>query len=378
MKNDLNVTIVIPTFNPDEKLAAVIRGLHEYGFDDIIIVNDGSNNSTLKYLKDAVEGYDVNADLFNEYRECTLLTHERNRGKGAVLKTAFSYFLENRKNRAGVVTADGDHQHLAVDIYACAKAMVESNQRVILGTRDFSATKIPFKSRVGNRISSFFFKMGCGMKIRDTQTGLRAIPAQYLPCFLEVKGDRYEYETNMLLEMKTKDIPFAEVMISTVYIEGNKSSHFNPLRDSIRIYKLIFKFMLSSGASAIVDIIAFFLFSLLLGELLGDMTIGVCTFLARAISSVVNFMTNKKVVFSNDGNLKKTVLKYYMLALPQMMLSLGSVYLLAWLFGQGAAHFTTMFKIVIDTVLFIISFQIQREWVFGNSKIKFSRRKING
>ena len=208
MSDLANVSVVLPSLDPDEKLTAVIDGLLEYGFSDIILVNDGSKPENLHYFEDAAR----------LHPEIHLLRHEVNRGKGAALKTAFTYVLENRPDSLGVVTVDGDNQHHPADTRACTEAMLASNH-VILGCRDFTLPDVPSRSRFGNHTTSLVFKIFCGMTISDTQTGLRAIPRKYLPTLNEVYGDRFEYETNMLLAFKNNGIPFDEVKIRTVYIE---------------------------------------------------------------------------------------------------------------------------------------------------------------
>jgi hypothetical protein len=155
----------------------------------------------------------------------------------------------------GVITVDGDGQHAPEDIVRCGQELLHyNNQRVILGCRDFSQDDVPFKSRYGNNITRFAFLALCGIKISDTQTGLRAIPAEFLKAMVEYKGERFEYETNMLLQMKNQVIPFSEVKIATIYLDENASTHFHPFRDSFKIYKIILKYSISSGASALLEI----------------------------------------------------------------------------------------------------------------------------
>ena len=208
------ISVVLPSLDPDEKLNAVIDGLLEYGFSDIILVNDGSKPENLHYFTDAAQAHP----------EIHVLTHEVNRGKGAGLKTAFNYVLENRPDCLGVVTVDGDNQHHPEDTRACCEHMLETD-RITLGCRDFSLPHVPPRSRFGNKTTSGVFKLFCGITLSDTQTGLRAFPRDTLELMAQVGGDRFEYETNVLLAMKTNDLPFDEVKIRTVYIEENKSSH---------------------------------------------------------------------------------------------------------------------------------------------------------
>ena len=171
--------------------------------------------------------------------EVTLLHHPVNRGKGAALKTAFTWFLENRPDGFGVVTVDGDNQHHPEDTRACCEHMLETGHAV-LGCRDFNQADVPARSSFGNKTTSLIFKIFVGMTISDTQTGLRAIPRKQLETLTQIAGERFEYETNMLLYMKRNDLKYSEVTINTIYIDDNESSHFRPVRDSVRIYSLIF------------------------------------------------------------------------------------------------------------------------------------------
>ncbi len=357
------VSVIIPSYQPDEKLMTVVTGLEELGFDDIIIVNDGSDEAHRKPFEEA-----------RTHGTVTVLEHEVNRGKGAALRTAFDYCLKNRPERSGVVTADGDAQHRPSDILACAGMMEQNPGKLVLGVRDFSLPHVPKKSRMGNRITSAVFLLLCGLKISDTQTGLRAIPMSMLPEMLTVTGDRYEYETNMLLAMKTFGIKHAECRIETVYIDGNQTSHFRPVRDSLRIYGLILKFVASSLTSTLIDLISFYLLTKFLDPLLntGFDTI-ICTAIARAISSTCNFVINRNVVFKSDIPVRKTLTRYYALAIPIMLVSGGAVTLLKKAFGTTAPSLVTLLKMVVDTILYFVSFRVQREWVFNGRT--FSKRK---
>lgn len=353
-----NVTVIVPSLNPDEKLMKVIDALEKEGFDDIIVVNDGSRADKLCNFPDP-----------KEHPSCTVLLHEVNRGKGAALKTAFKYFLENRPNRAGVVTVDGDNQHKSADVMRCCERMLDTGA-LVLGVRDFSLPHVPTRSRIGNRITSFVFRIGCGMKISDTQTGLRAFPRDTLPSMLEISGDRFEYETNMLLALPDYGINIEEQTIETVYIEENQTSHFRPVRDSIRIYSLILKFLFSSVIAAMLDNLIFYLGLVLLSGLLGALVRPISFLCARAISSCTNFAINKKHVFKNSDGIGKTILRYYALAIPIMIISIGGVELFEYYIGNGIPMITTLVKIVVDFIIFICSFRIQKAWVFAKHRKK--------
>lgn len=346
------VSIIIPSLNPDEKLMLVVHSLIETGFKDIIIVNDGSDKEHAEPFLEA-----------GKLAECTILTHEVNRGKGRALKTAFEYCLLHRKEIDGVVTVDGDNQHRAQDILACAQKMQEEKEAVILGVRDFSGKDVPFKSRFGNHMTSFVFRFACGMKISDTQTGLRAIPFAWLKEMCEVSGERFEYETNMLLTFKKLGISYVEVPIQTVYIDENATTHFHPIRDSIKIYGIIFKFLFGSLSSCLLDLGLFALLQMLTAGLGEKLCILISTVLARVVSSFYNYNFNRRAVFESKDKASTTIERYYILCVLQMMVSFALVYAIKKLFLTGS-FLTVVGKAVVDTVLFLISFQIQRAWVF--------------
>lgn len=346
------ITVVLPSLNPDEKLNMVVDGLLREGFRDIVIVNDGSDEEHLEPFRQAAA-----------HPEVTLLIHEVNRGKGRALKTAFSYIRQNRPDIAGVVTVDGDNQHTPHDIRACAE-MMEKTGDVIFGCRDFSGPDVPKKSRVGNVCTSLALKLFCGIALSDTQTGLRAIPYRYLERMEKVKGERFEYETEMIFDLKRAGIAFREVTIETVYIEENASSHFHPVKDSLRIFRIIFAFAFSSVASCLIDYLLFTLLILLLeGKVSLGLEIFLATFLARAVSSVFNYCMNRKAVFRSDASVKKTLSKYYVLCALQTACSYLLVYLLSFLSQAGPA-LELLFKILVDMILFLLSFRIQQGWVF--------------
>ena len=354
MKN-CNFTLVIPSLNPDKKLSLTVSSAIAAGIDDIILVDDGSSEEKRHYF----------IELEAAYPQVTLLTHETNLGKGAALKTAFSYFLEHNKERDGVVTSDGDGQHRIEDILACAGEMTNGEHTVVLGCRNFDTENVPAKSRFGNKITSLVFSLFFGMRISDTQTGLRAIPAKYVKDMMEVKGSRYEYETNMLLLMGQHGIPYREVKIETVYYDGNSASHFRPIYDSIRIYGLIIKYAANSFASAGADILMFYL----LGQFVftgGDrIAVLLSTVGARVLSSIVNFGMNKRFVFENRAGIVSSFVRYVCLAVPVMLTSWLAVYALARFFDVGQLG-RTILKVPVDTVLFLVSFRVQRIWVFAD------------
>lgn len=353
----MKISVILPSLNPDEKLMLVVNGLIAEGFDDIVIVNDGSDADHMEPFYEA-----------DRLPQVTLLTHDVNKGKGRALKTAFEYCAANRPDIDGVVTVDGDNQHKPSDIRACCEAMILHGDKVILGCRDFSGPNVPAKSKVGNNITKFVFRFACGIKITDTQTGLRAIPAGYLDFMSKIKGERFEYETQMLLEMNRRQIGFREVTIETVYIEENSGTHFHPFRDSIKIYMVILKFIFSSLMSFAIDYVLFLAITLIIGDRLDRWAkVLIATVGARAVSSVFNFVFNRRAVFDSNAPVRRSMPRYYLLCVCQAAVSYGLVYLLSDVI-EAKDFLTSLIKILVDILLFILSFQIQRRWVFAAHK----------
>lgn len=229
------VVIVLPSYEPDGKLLSVVEKLVDSGFTKIVIVDDGSGDRYGQIFEKA-----------DEYAQTYVLHHAVNKGKGRALKTAFEYVLDNLSYSEGVITVDGDGQHLTGDIIACGNRMLELKDKVILGSRDFNDPSVPPRSVAGNKTTSRLFRLLFGIRINDTQTGLRAIPLRFLKGFCEIEGERFEYETNMLLSMKRMKIAFYEQPITTVYDRDAYSSHYNAFKDSLRISKIMLKYLIKS------------------------------------------------------------------------------------------------------------------------------------
>lgn len=345
----MDITAIIPAYNPDKKFHVVIEDLIKEGFNHIIVVNDGTDD---KYI-----------NLFDKVKEnenCVLLTHEVNRGKGRALKTAFNYFLKNFPNDIGVVTLDADNQHRVKDVVKCANELKNNPKSLVIGTRNFNLKDVPKRSELGNKITSFAFKTLCGLDIKDTQSGLRAIPKDFVEKLIDVKGERFEFETNMLLETKLLKIPIKELKIDTVYIDGNTKSNFNPLLDSISIYKGIFKFICSSFISIICDYFLFIVLGIIFSFLPKGIELLIAIFGARLVSSIINFNLNRKIVFKNSSNIRRLILKYYFLAIILITVSYIGVY-----FFTINLNFSELIsKIIVDIILFLASYKVQVNWVF--------------
>ncbi|WEM61567.1 glycosyltransferase family 2 protein [Streptococcus parauberis] len=272
----MNFAILIPSYQPDFKLIELINALI---VDDylkkcpIIVIDDGSGSGYKK--------------IFSEIeKNVHFITYQENRGKGYALKTGFTYILKKLDFIDAVVTIDGDGQHTIRDTVRCLKSYETNNKLkpVVLGSRNFE-DNVPLRSKFGNLMTRDILSFSMGLNISDTQTGLRVIPVQYLNKLLELNGERYEYEMQMLLFLKENNIRIVEVPIDTIYIDENNSSHFNPIKDSLKIYSTFLKFIISSSSSFIVDI-SVFAFLIFLLRNFSINTIFLASFLSRFISSL--------------------------------------------------------------------------------------------
>ncbi len=346
--------ILIPSLSPEPKLVSYVEELMGQGFSHIIVVNDGS----------AKEYDPVYARLAE--MGCIVLRHAVNYGKGRALKNGFNEFL-NRFGTQGtvrsVITVDSDGQHLVGDVVSMDERMADAGERrLFLGVRNFDKAQVPLKSKFGNKVTCFFFRLLYGAKVSDTQTGLRGIPKGCVSCFLALKGERFEYETSMLVAAVKNRIALEEMAIETVYLEGNSGTHFRPLQDSAAIYGILLggflKYIFSSLSASLLDIGIFSLLSLWMS---GTKGIWAATALARLLSSLYNYSVNRKVVFASDQGAKSSLWRYYVLCIAQAACSAA---LVSGIVGRLAVS-KTWCKAVVDTFLFFISYQIQRRFVFG-------------
>lgn len=362
------MTVIIPAYKPDTKLLDLIRALQSLVQARILVVNDGSGPA-----------YDP---IFHEVTElsCTLLSHSVNRGKGAAMKTAFAYLLEEGCRDEIFCTADADGQHLPEDILRCAEEAKEHPGTLVLGSRNFRGDHVPFRSRFGNSASRITFAILMGKRIYDTQTGLRAFSFDLLEELLSVEGDRYEYEMQVLCRFAKKKKPIREVEIQTVYIEENKSSHFNPVKDAMRVYGILFRcafgsffqllsFLLSSLLAVVIDLaVLTVLYEWILAPFLPNASddairYGIALTVARLTSSVVNYLVNRKVVFSNLKNPVKTFTLYILLV----------IFIFFANYGLGLVFLKLGFHVMIaemtaQVLCFPISFLVQKYWIFPKKK----------
>ncbi len=348
---------LIPAYKPTQQMLTVVEQLLTEDYSAVILVDDG--------------GGEAFADLFKQAEKlgCILLTHEQNKGKGAALKTGLTYYMEHFKGGIGVVTADADGQHTPEDIFKVADALVENPDALIMGCRAFGK-EVPFKSKAGNLITRFIYRCLSGIKLSDTQTGLRGIPGASIPMMLKIHGDRYEYEMSMLMEAKPMGLRLIEVPITTVYFDDNAGSHFNAVRDSFLIYKMIFSYVGASFFSFLVDYGLYSLLTVILPPFFKDpshVVLGLSTVIiisnvgARIVSTLVNFSLNRKILlpkFHKQDSIFVHIGKYYALAVVVMLMDT------LFVAGMSLVMSKYVAKIISGVVLYIFNFIVQKRVVF--------------
>jgi glycosyltransferase involved in cell wall biosynthesis len=335
--------ILIPAYEPDQQLPALIRSIRDVEpWATVVVVDDGSGPE----YKDVFDG--VNA------LGCHVVGYARNRGKGFALKTGFGFIADHLPGR-NVVCADSDGQHTIVDILRVAAAVQPGLPAMVLGTRNFTGT-IPARSKLGNTATRLLFTLATGERISDTQTGLRGYPGAMLPWLRSVRGERYEYELNLLLEAKQSGYAISSVDIATVYLDHNSGSHFRPLADSIRIYAPLLKFLASSFAAFLVDTVVFLLLTLITDSLL------VAVVGARAVSSAVNFVVNRRMVFTHgrDRTVAAAGVRYFGLVLVLLAANYGLISIL-----DALSMAALPAKVLAEIALLTVSYVVQQRFLFS-------------
>lgn len=339
--------VLIPAYQPDQRLVELVARLtREFGLE-VIIVNDGSSASCNPVFE-ALETMDA----------VRVVRHAVNRGKGQSLKTGINhYLLHAPAENPGLVTADADGQHLPEDIFKVMQAG-GAEGTVTLGVRQFRNT-VPLRSRFGNILTRWVFKALLGLQVSDTQTGLRFLPRRVLPRLLGIRYDRYEYELAMLASIVRSGEAVREVPIETIYIDGNKSSHFNPLVDSLKIYYVFLRFSAVSMLTAALDFVVFWIAHLLSGSILASIMV------ARVVAGTFNYTTSRRWVFNSNAPVGLELTKYCLLVILLMAVS--------WFLTESIYRFlgghVLVAKATAETALFLTSFVVQNFTVFDKRKV---------
>lgn len=346
--------VIIPAYEPPTEFIDYAKKVADFA-GELVVVNDGSSSD-----------YDKVFGEIEKIPNVKYITYGENHGKGYALKQAFKYCSEAHGDDCVCVTADCDGQHDVADILRVAEAASSHQGVLVLGSRDFDLPCVPKRSRAGNTNIRRLFRLLYGLELSDTQTGLRGFSVKLAEQFLSVKGDRFEFEMDMLIYCKKKDVPVLEVPIKTIYPDDPKEhvSHFKTVTDSLRVVGVVIKnlnlYILSSALSGVLDVFVFFLLSSIILKDISAVNTLIATVSARVASSLLNFVLNRKYVFA--GKSKKSIYRYYVLWFCQLGASYGLIFLLGNILGLPM----TPMKLAGDLLLALLSYQIQNKWVFKN------------
>ena len=215
--SDKKICVLVPTYNNHKTLRRVLDGVLDYT-ENIIVINDGSTDSTLEILE--------------SYSKILTINLPENKGKGNALKTGFRKAKENGFDFA--ITIDSDGQHYPNDIPVFVDALLAEKQDVLLiGNRNMSQDGIPKKSSFGNRFSNFWFWFETGIKLEDTQSGYRLYPLHKIP--KKYYTPKFEFEIEIIVRTAWRHIPVKNVPVKVLYDPAERVSHFRPFRDFTRI-----------------------------------------------------------------------------------------------------------------------------------------------
>jgi putative flippase GtrA len=344
MNTESSIAVIIPTYRPNQNLFKLVQKLQKHFKGMIIVVDDGNQDQT----------------IFKQLSGVVLLHHDKNKGKGAALKTAFKYVLKELDSVYGVVTADADGQHPAEDILKMIHLIDQDSDLFYLGTRTFSQ-KTPLRNRLGNLITRKVFSWVTKQTIMDTQNGLRAIPKWLLEKLIKIPQQRYDYEMAMLKLIADQGVRIIQVPVKTIYEQEGAISSFNPWKDSVLIYRILLKsfvrFIIVGILSFAIDYALYLLFYT---WFFGGWRIIAAVVSARVLSGIFNYLMNRFFSFESDVRFVKSSLQYIILFLLIMSLSAFFTDALTS-FGFISYQYA---KIVVDSLLFLLSYTIQKKYIF--------------
>lgn len=336
--------VLIPAYNPPQGLVSLVRRLTTRGLT-VVVVDDGSRPEF--------------RPVFESLRPmAAVLRHAINLGKGAALKTGINHVLCEYPQAAGIVTADADGQHTDSDIAKVASRLCSSPGRVVLGVRRFDSADVPWRSRFGNQLTNVAVRWLIGQRLGDTQTGLRGLPATLLPHLLTIRSSGYEFELDVLIACRQHGFRVLEEPVATIYEDGNKVSHFNPLLDSLRIYFVLLRFSFVSLLTSLLDNAVFILVYPMVGSVAKAQILG------RGTAVLFNYFAARRAVFLSREAHAATFPRYLLLVVASGFASYGLIQLLVAYLGFSAI----VAKVAAEATLFIANFAIQRDFVFRKQK----------
>lgn len=351
-------TLLLTVSHPHTSLFSYIAECRRAGFTKIVLLDTSTAGRNARTW-DCVRG-----------SGCVVL-HPPYGEDGPPLRAALRYCAQHDPQALGVVTSDAGDCIPPADLFRCANQMRQT-QTIVLGIRNFSEQKMPRLHLLGSKFICFMLRVGCGMKLDDPKTPLRAIPAKTIPYFTCGKRcGAYLYETRILLQIAKNRLPYEPCSVSYPLHPKAALPRLHPLLDLLLIGLQIFKFSVSSLFCTGVEWLLNYCFLWLLAhtQIPYSRHILLAGTVARLFSSILNLFVNAKVVFSADRDTGKTILRYYALCIPQTAVTLCLTKLLSGtLFGVASPAVNTFFLALSSVLLFFLSYRIQKHWVFQSQK----------
>ncbi len=340
------IVLLIPAYQPGSAVVDVVEKVFELQsqsavFSWVVVVDDGSGPA-----------FAATFARLRELRNVVVVTHAINLGKGAALRTGFNHIFVQWPETLGCVTADADGQHLAEDILRIGVSLLETPDALVLGVRQFGKG-VPLRSLFGNFISNQVFRFLIGKSVGDTQTGLRGWPRRLCLRSLHVPLNGYDFELANLVTAARDEV--RQVGIQTVYLPGNPSSHFNPLRDSMRIYFVFVRYCGAALSVSLIDSLFFYWVFSATGKLIWAQIAG------RSVAAIVAFLLARNVVFRSDTTIPVALVKYL-----SLVGAMGVIcYFLMQFFQQSLDVPILAAKLLSEGLLFLGNFSIQRDFIFS-------------
>ncbi len=332
--------VLIPAFEPDQQLIKLIDGLAEKNFS-ALVVNDGSGREFDKIFEIASQ-------------KATVIKLEKNMGKGGALKAGMRYISENIPDCTHFITCDADGQHRVEDVVR-VDTQLKKGEKFVLTVRE-RKTKIPLRSKIGNNLSRFVYALLANRYLSDNQSGLRGFSADYINWMVNVEKNKYDYEMNVLYYAAKMGLKISTLPIEAIYIGKNESSHFNPILDTVRIYKSLF--VLAGGT--FIACLASEIMVLIISLTLGYQHIMITLPGVAAVSYLINVLLNKYIFFKNItrydywSTLVFKVISYFVYTLMCLLLYFTTQMPLFWAFNL--AYFVCIpLRYVLHKFIFIAS-----------------------
>lgn len=331
--------VLIPAYEPDNQLIELVRRLVDNGFS-VLTVDDGSG--------------DRYADIFAAVREyATVVTLEHNSGKGAALKAGMRYIRDEMPDCEHFITCDADGQHRVEDVVRVRELLHKGNSFVL--TVRNPRKGIPLRSKVGNDLSRVVYALLSNRYLSDNQSGLRGFARSHIDWMVAVEKNNYDYEMNVLYYAAKQGLRIATLPIDAIYIGNNESSHFNPIGDTVKIYRSLFWLARGTFLAFLVAELCVLQASIWFGH--QHLTFTIPT--AGALAFLTDVLINRLVVFRNQPRFNYwttpiyTIIWYFLYMLGCMLLtyiepqlSLFAAFNLVYLFFLPLRYFLHKFTFI--------------------------------